>query len=73
MFPIKRKILKKEIEDLLETDIVGKYGSPYETLFLLPLKLNRKFCLYIDYRKLNEVPDINPLPRMNDLPQEVKY
>ncbi|GFT74033.1 uncharacterized protein TNCV_3707691 [Trichonephila clavipes] len=75
MSPVKKEILRKEIEDLLEKDIIGECESPYGAPVLLIPKPNNQFRLCIDYRKLNEVtvPDTYPLPRMDDLLLEAKH
>ncbi|GFW16758.1 retrovirus-related Pol polyprotein from transposon 297 [Trichonephila clavipes] len=75
MSPIKQEILRKEIEDLLEKDIIEECESPYGApVALIPKPINQ-FRLCIDYRKLNEVTvsDTYPLPRMDDLLQEAKH
>ncbi|GFX15746.1 retrovirus-related Pol polyprotein from transposon 17.6 [Trichonephila clavipes] len=73
--PVKKEILRKEIEDFLEKDIIEEYESPYGAPVVPIPKPNNQFHLCIDYRKLNEVtvPDTYPLPRMDDLLQEVKH
>ncbi|GFV65870.1 retrovirus-related Pol polyprotein from transposon 17.6 [Trichonephila clavipes] len=70
-----KEILRKEIEDLLEKDIIEECESPYGAPVVLIPKPNNQFRLCIDYRKLNEVtvPDTYPLPRMDDLLQESKH
>ncbi|GFX71521.1 hypothetical protein TNCV_2695091 [Trichonephila clavipes] len=75
MSPVKKEILRKEIEDLLEKDIIEKCESPYGAPVVLIPKPNNQFRLCIDYRKLNEVTvsDTYPLPRMDDLLQEAKH
>ncbi|GFU09561.1 hypothetical protein TNCV_3026151 [Trichonephila clavipes] len=75
MSPVKKEILRKEIEDLLEKDIIEECESPYRAPVVLIPKPNYQFRLCIDYRKLNEVmvPDTYPLPRMDDLLQEAKH
>ncbi|GFU51084.1 transposon Tf2-6 polyprotein [Trichonephila clavipes] len=75
MSPVKKKILRKEIEDLLEKDIIEECESPYGAPVVLISKPNNQFRLCIDYRKLNEVTvsDTYPLPRMDDLLQEAKH
>ncbi|GFT18932.1 hypothetical protein TNCV_4725761 [Trichonephila clavipes] len=75
MSPVKKEILRKEIEDLLEKDIIEKCESPYGAPVVLILKPINQFRLCIDYRKLNEVTvsDTYPLPRMDDLLQEAKH
>ncbi|GFU69953.1 retrovirus-related Pol polyprotein from transposon 297 [Trichonephila clavipes] len=74
MFPVKKEILRKEIEYLLEKDIIEECEYPYGAPVVLIPKPNNQFRLCIDYRKLNEVtvPDTCPLPRMDDLLQEAK-
>ncbi|GFX48771.1 hypothetical protein TNCV_3479551 [Trichonephila clavipes] len=75
MSPVKKEILRKEIEDLLEKDIIEECESPYGAPVVLIPKPNNQFRLCIDYRKLNEVTvsDTYPLPRMDDLLQEAKH
>ncbi|GBL91597.1 Transposon Ty3-I Gag-Pol polyprotein [Araneus ventricosus] len=75
MTPMKKELLRKEIEYLLEKDVIEEcvfdYGAP---VVLIP-KPDGKTRLCIDYRKLNEitVPDSYPLPRMDDLLQSAKH
>ncbi|GFY18125.1 hypothetical protein TNCV_2045341 [Trichonephila clavipes] len=75
MSPVKKEVLRKEIEDLLEKDIIEECESPYGAPVVLIPKPNNQFHLCIDYRKLNEVtvPDTYPIPRMDDLLQEAKH
>ncbi|GFX52666.1 hypothetical protein TNCV_3979691 [Trichonephila clavipes] len=75
MSPVKKEILRKEIEDLLKKDIIEECESPYGAPVVLIPKPNNQFRLCIDYRKLNEVTvsDTYPLPRMDDLLQEAKH
>ncbi|GFV69625.1 hypothetical protein TNCV_4507401 [Trichonephila clavipes] len=75
MSPVKKEILRKEIEDLLEKDIIEECESPYGAPVVLIPKPNNQFRLCIDYRKLNEVTvsDTYPLSRMDDLLQEAKH
>ncbi|GFX68405.1 retrovirus-related Pol polyprotein from transposon 297 [Trichonephila clavipes] len=71
--PVKKEILRKKIEDLLEKDIIEECESPYGAPVVLIPKLNNQFRQCID--QLNEVtvPDTYPLPRMDDLLQEAKH
>ncbi|GFU68055.1 retrovirus-related Pol polyprotein from transposon 297 [Trichonephila clavipes] len=75
MSPVKKEILRKEIEDLLEKDIIEECESPYGAPVVLLPKPNNQFRLCIDYRKLNEVTvsDTYSLPRMDDFLQEAKH
>ncbi|GFT27159.1 hypothetical protein TNCV_40201 [Trichonephila clavipes] len=73
--PVKKEILRKEIEDLLEKNIIEECESAYGAPVVLIPKPNNKFRLCIYYRKLNHVTitDTYPLPRMDDLLQEAKH
>ncbi|GFU72109.1 retrovirus-related Pol polyprotein from transposon 297 [Trichonephila clavipes] len=75
MSPVKKELLREEIEDLLEKDIIEECESPCGSPVVLIPKPNNQFRLCIDYRKLNEVTvsDTYPLPRMDDLLQEAKH
>ncbi|GFX74286.1 hypothetical protein TNCV_3452341 [Trichonephila clavipes] len=75
MYPVKKEILRMEIEDLVEKDIIVECESPYGAPVVLIPKPNNQFRLCIDNRKLNEVTvsDTYSLPRMDDLLQEAKY
>ncbi|GFW12575.1 retrovirus-related Pol polyprotein from transposon 17.6 [Trichonephila clavipes] len=75
MSPVKKDILRKEIGDLLEKDIIEECESPYGAPVVLIPKPNNQFRLCIDYRKLNEVTvsDTYPLPRMDDSLPEAKH
>ncbi|GFS58056.1 retrovirus-related Pol polyprotein from transposon 297 [Trichonephila clavipes] len=75
MSPVKKEILRKEIEDLLEKDKIEECESPYGAPVVLIPKPNNQFHLCINYRKLTEVmvPDTYILPRMDDLLQEAKH
>ncbi|GFX17540.1 hypothetical protein TNCV_3411401 [Trichonephila clavipes] len=75
MSPVKKEILRKEIGDLLEKDIIEECESPYGAPVVLIPKPNNQFYLCIDYRKLNEVTvsDTYPIPRIGDLLQEAKH
>ncbi|GFW34720.1 retrovirus-related Pol polyprotein from transposon 17.6 [Trichonephila clavipes] len=73
--PEKKEILRKEIEDRLEKDIIEECESPYGAPVVLIPNPSNQFRLCIDYRKLNEVTvsDTYKLPRMDDLLQGAKY
>ncbi|GFW72021.1 retrovirus-related Pol polyprotein from transposon 297 [Trichonephila clavipes] len=75
MSPAKKEISRKEIEDLLEKDIILECESPYGAPVVVIPKSNNQFRLCIDYRKLNEVtvPDTYHHPRMDDLLQDAKH
>ncbi|GBO12081.1 Retrovirus-related Pol polyprotein from transposon 297 [Araneus ventricosus] len=73
--PMKKELLRKEIDDLPEKDVIEECKSAYGAPVLLIPKPDGKARLCIDYRKLNEitVPDPYPLPRMDDLLQSAKH
>lgn len=74
MNPVKKEILKKEINKLLAEGIIEECESPYASPVVLIPKPNGTIRLCIDYRKLNAitVPDSYPLPRMDDLLHEAR-
>ncbi|GFW27350.1 retrovirus-related Pol polyprotein from transposon 17.6 [Trichonephila clavipes] len=51
MSPVKKEILRKGIEDLLEKDIIEECESPFGAPVVQIPKPNNKFRLCIDYRK----------------------
>ncbi|GFV79180.1 retrovirus-related Pol polyprotein from transposon 17.6 [Trichonephila clavipes] len=72
MSPVKKEILRKEIEDLLEKDIIEECESPYGAPVVLIPKPNNQFRLRLYYRKLNEVTVSDTYP-LHDLLQEAKH
>ena len=63
MNPLKKELLKKELDSLLEQGIIEECKSPYTSPVILAPKLNGKVQLCIDYRKLNAqvIPDSYPM------------
>ncbi|GFS86184.1 retrovirus-related Pol polyprotein from transposon 297 [Trichonephila clavipes] len=74
MNPPRKELLKKELDSLLQQEIIVECESPYTSSVLLIPKPNGSMRLCIYYRKLNAqtVPDSYPLPRMDDLLTEAK-
>ncbi|GBL79877.1 Transposon Ty3-I Gag-Pol polyprotein [Araneus ventricosus] len=72
---MKKELLRKEIEDLLEKDVIEECESAYVAPVVLIPKPDGKTRLCIDYSKLNEitVPDSYPLSRTDDLLQSAKH
>ncbi|GFS69878.1 hypothetical protein TNCV_3101811 [Trichonephila clavipes] len=72
MNPIKKEILKEQIEELLRQNIIEECESHYATPVVLVPKQNGKVRLCVDYRKLKSVTKVDtyPLPRMDDLLNE---
>ncbi|GBN48311.1 hypothetical protein AVEN_168895-1 [Araneus ventricosus] len=68
--PAKKKLLRKELDDLLEKGFIEECESPYAALVVLVPKPNGTVSLCVDYRKLNAntIPDACPLSRMDDVP-----
>ena len=71
---VKRELLRKEIEKLLETGIIAECESAYAAPCILIPKSNGKMRLCIDYREINKITigDRYPMPRMDDLLQNAK-
>jgi hypothetical protein len=69
MSPQRNAILRAEVENLLENDIVEACQSAWAALVVLVPKPDGKTRLCVDYRKLNAItkPDVYPLPRIEDL------
>lgn len=67
--PQKSEILKKEIEKLLDENVIEECDSAYAAPVVLVPKKNGTYRMCVDYRKLNSVtiPDRYPLPRIDDL------
>ncbi|GFV86653.1 retrovirus-related Pol polyprotein from transposon 17.6 [Trichonephila clavipes] len=72
MNPVKKEVLRKQIEELLRQNVIEECESPYAAPVVLVHKPNGKVCLCVDYRKLNSVMKVDayPLPRMDDLLNE---
>lgn len=67
--PFKREVLRKEIDKMLEDDVIEECESAYAAPVVLVPKKDGKFRVCVDYRRLNSVtiPDRYPLPRIDDL------
>ena len=61
--------LKREIQDLIEKDIIEPTVSSWSSPCLLLPKKNGSFRLVVDYRKLNEITEIDtyPLPNISEV------
>ncbi|XP_066983829.1 uncharacterized protein [Macrobrachium rosenbergii] len=66
--PIKRDIVDKEIKYMLEHDLIQPSVSPWSSPTVLVKKPDGKFCMCVDYRKVNthSKNDSFPLPRIDD-------
>ncbi len=71
--PVKREIMKKEVEYLVKHELAVPSSSPWSSPCLLDQKSNRspRFCT--DFGKVNSVtvPDANPLPLIDDCIDEI--
>ncbi|GFS91746.1 retrovirus-related Pol polyprotein from transposon 297 [Trichonephila clavipes] len=70
--PVKKEVLREQIEELLRQNVIEECESPYAAPVVLVPKPNGKVRLCVDYRKLNSVTKVDayPLPRMDDLLNE---
>ena len=66
--PMKRAILRKEVEYMLQNDLAEPSMSAWSSPCILVEKSDRTFRFCTDYRRVNAVttPDCYPLPRMDD-------
>ena len=67
--PNEKKIIKKEIDEMIKRKIIKPSISPWSSPVVLVEKKNGKKRFCIDYRKLNAVTkkDNHPLPRVDEL------
>ena len=69
MSPVRRDIIRQEVNDMLRADVIEESESPWSSGVVLVNKKDggRRFC--VDYRVLNEVTkkDSYPLPRADDI------
>ncbi|GFV55264.1 retrovirus-related Pol polyprotein from transposon 297 [Trichonephila clavipes] len=72
MNPVKKEVLREQIEELLRQNVIEECESPYAAPVVLVPKPNGKVRLCVDYRKLNSVTKVDAylLPRMDDLLNE---
>ncbi|KAJ8018540.1 hypothetical protein HOLleu_43415 [Holothuria leucospilota] len=68
MNPMKQEIVKKEIQYMLENNLISPSNSPWSSPVLLVPKEDGTQRLCIDYRKVNSVTvtDSFPIPRLDD-------
>jgi len=67
--PVKMKQIKKELDEMLELGILEESHSSWSSPIILVDKPDGTFRFVVDYRKLNNVSEIDafPLPRIDDL------
>ncbi|GFV55260.1 retrovirus-related Pol polyprotein from transposon opus [Trichonephila clavipes] len=67
--PVKKEVLREQIEELLRQNVIEECESPYAAPVVLVPKPNGKVRFCVDYKKLNSVTKVDtyPLPRMDDL------
>lgn len=67
----KREILRKELDKMLELDVIEECESPWAAPVVMVPKPNGKVRVCVDYRRLNSVTvsDKYPLPRIDYLLQ----
>lgn len=69
-----KKIVKEEIDKMLEDGVIRASDSPYASEIVMVLKKTGDWRFCIDLRAINKatIPDKYPLPRINDLVHAVK-
>lgn len=69
MTPVKKEILRKELDKLLDDNVIEECESAYAAPVVLVPKSDGSHRLCVDYRRLNEVTISvkYPLPRIDDL------
>jgi hypothetical protein len=74
MAKVKLKLLKAELDSLLEKGFIRPSASPWGSLALFVPKKDETQCLCVDYRALNAVTIKNkyPLPRIDDLMDQLR-
>jgi hypothetical protein len=68
--PEQKKILKQQVQELLDADIIEPSDSPWSSQVLLVAKKDSKDLRFaVDYRKLNRVSRLTsyPLPTMDSI------
>lgn len=63
-----REIIKKEVDKLLDANIIRESTSPWAAPVILVRKKDGNWRFCVDWRKLNKVTkkDVHPLPRIDD-------
>ncbi|GFS99393.1 retrovirus-related Pol polyprotein from transposon 297 [Trichonephila clavipes] len=59
MNPVKKEVLREQIEELLRQNVIEECESPYDAPVVLVPKPNGKVRLCVDYRKLNLVTKVD--------------
>ena len=71
--PVKKQIMDREIQYMLDNDIIEPSSSPWSSPCLLVPKSDGSSCFVTDFRKVNAVTKVDcyPLPRIDTLIDEV--
>jgi hypothetical protein len=71
--PLKMKLIKKEIDDMLDMGIIRESSSAWSSPILLVDKPDGTVRFCVDYRKVNAVSELDsfPIPRIEDLIEKV--
>ena len=68
MNPVKQRILRDEVQYLLDNDFIEPSQSEWSSPCILVPKPDGTFCMCTDYSKVNSVTktDTFPIPRIDD-------
>lgn len=72
--PAERRIIQKEVEKMLDRDVIQPSESPWSSPVVLVKKKDGSWRFCVDYRRLNKITkkDAYPLPRIDDTLDSLK-
>lgn len=72
--PVMQKMIDKELEEMLEKDVIEESNSPWSSPIILVRKKDNSYRFCVDFRRLNAVTerDSYPLPNISDTLDKLK-